>query len=205
MLLYTSIRYIHDIRCLCYQHDKSPRRHNNNIRSSGWQKTKRSPMAELVNKPLHIIWQGRAIEKTVHGLNEWFSSCGALRDVSLIHTGMRSLINILRRSIRATLRFFFPLNYENKVVNKTTWSRAPLTSMCSWLCGTGMNWASLLPSHMVMSRFMLTAKGSKPSCRPQMVKYFRVLTSLPKFILPTWQTPRLHTGTNPFKVKITIL
>ena len=91
MLLYTSIRCIHDIRCLCYQHDKSPRRHNNNIRSSGWQKTKRSPMAELVNKPLHIIWQGGAIEKTVYGLNEWFSSCGALHDVSLIHTGMGSM------------------------------------------------------------------------------------------------------------------
>lgn len=71
------------------------------------------------------------------------------------------------------------------------------TSMCWWLGGTGTNWGSLLLSHMVTSRFMFTANGSKPSCRPQMVKYLRVLTSLPKFILATWQTPRLQTGIKP--------
>lgn len=75
-----------------------------------------------------------------------------------------------------------------------SWAR---TSMCWWWWGTGTNWGSLLLSHMVTSRFMFTANGSKPSCRPQMVKYLRVLTSLPKFILATWQTPRLHTGMKP--------
>lgn len=71
------------------------------------------------------------------------------------------------------------------------------TSICSWFCGTGKNWGSLLLSQMVMSLFVLTAKGSYPSCKPHIVKYFRVLTSFPKFILPTWDGPRLHTGRNP--------
>lgn len=92
---------------------------------------------------------------------------------------------------------FSPLKAPPKIYSKCrTWSWV-CTSMCWWLVGTGTNWGSLLLSHMVTSRFMLTANGSYPSCRPQMVKYFRVLTSLPKFILPTWTTPRLHTGIKP--------
>lgn len=44
------------------------------------------------------------------------------------------------------------------------------TSMWLWLVGTGMNWGKLLLNHMVMSLFMLMAKGSNPSCNPQMAK-----------------------------------
>lgn len=44
---------------------------------------------------------------------------------------------------------------------------------------------------------MLIAKGSKPSCRPQMVKYRRLLTSWPRLRRPTCDRPRLQTGMKP--------
>lgn len=72
-----------------------------------------------------------------------------------------------------------------------------ITSIWLWSVGTGMNWGKLLLNHMVMSRFMLMANGSNPSCRPQMAKYCRLLTFWPRLIRPTWDRPRAHTGIKP--------
>ena len=44
-----------------------------------------------------------------------------------------------------------------------------ITSICGWSFGTLTNVGRRLLNHMATSRFMLTAKGSKPSCRPHMV------------------------------------
>ena len=61
----------------------------------------------------------------------------------------------------------------------------------------GPNCGRLLLTHSAMGRFMLMANGSKPSCRPQMVKKRRLETSWPRLRRPAWSRARLQTGTKP--------
>lgn len=42
-----------------------------------------------------------------------------------------------------------------------------------------------------------TQNGSYPSCKPQVVKYLRVLESCPKFKRAFWPAPNVIAGTNP--------
>ena len=61
----------------------------------------------------------------------------------------------------------------------------------------GRNCGRLLLTQSAMGRCVLMANGSKPSCRPQMVKKRRLETSWPRLRRAAWSRARLQTGTKP--------